>query len=1824
MNTLLLKKLASLMRHSAPRCRRTLRPSPCIAALLLLLCMTASVRSSRAAAVGGSTGPGAAAQEKLTLSPPLWASNLEEEIGRFHAFAEPLLPVGKTTDLDNKAFLAVLAEFSRRTNAEDLSVLQQFLEGNPNSPWRASLLSDLGCFLKDHGYFTRALQAWREAWELTKGSDTGTARVIADRAGAEYVRLAAAVGRVDDLEAMLDEFNGRRFGPAVHGMVSEARGKLATMRKKPTLFYSCGPQALSRIRDAAGKSVLPPEITEARATTNGLSLLDVQLLANRIQMDYQMAKRTPGASVIVPAVLHLKVGHYVALTREHQGHYLIQDPTAGSRDMWITMAALDDESSGYCLVRNGELPAGWQSVGESEGQAIRGRGPMAEFDDKHLKASDIKTGGGCPPGTGMPYYSFHTMMVSLNIQDTPLGYTPVYGPSVEFTVTYNQRDLTQPSTWTYPNLGPKWTFNWLSYVEDDATKTYKDSVTCYLPGGGQDKYTYDIPSSQFNADPDDRTHLSRNGAWPNVSSYSVAYPDGSVIFYEHCNGGSSPRRFFMTRMKDPQGNELTFAWLNNRLTQVQDARGTATSITYWSENSTEPDYYKIWKVTDPFNRQAVLEYDVAAGDCTQLVKITDQMGMVSTFNYRPDGSGFIIGMTTPYGTTSFNGGESLQAGAAYRWLSATDPLGQQERLEFNQDPAQTGIATSDDVNLVPTAPLPFKNLNLCFRNSFFWSKQVMTEIGGIITPSSYAKADIYHWCHDASLNASSATLESFKKPLENRIWFRYPGQDASADGAWTEGTNTSPCYIARVLDDGQTRQTQLWQCSYNDFGKVTAITNPVGRVTRWVYNDNNIDLEEIRQDQPASYPGDPSGGNLLARFAYDSTYPRLVSTMTDASGQTTTYHYGSHGQLSEIIDAKGKSTTFNYGYSGHPGFLHSIVGPVAGASLVFTPDANDRVQTLTGPAASDGSRHTVTYDYDDFDRVTTVTYPDTTTEQVIYSKLDPVLVKDRQDRWTGYEYDPQRRLVASKDSLGRVIQYNWCACSALESIIDSRTNVTVWARDIQGRVTRKTYPDMSHTDYTYDGSTSRITDITDAKGQTTHYDYNRDDTVLRISYPNALIPTPSVTFAYDPRYSRIRTMTDGTGVTTYNYNPITTTPALGAGRLASVSAPLPASTVSFTYDELGRAAGRTIASASLSLGFDDLGRVSSISDALGNFTCSYDGGTPRVAAITGGGLQVDYAYYRSANLRDQERLQIINNQFAGNSVSKFDYTYTAVGQITNWTRQFDAAASTFYSFQYDAVDQLVGANLTNNTPASPEALIQQYIYSYDDAGNRTTMSLDSPAAAYTAVFNNLNELTSRTTGQRVLFAGTTTPASGRTTRSVTINGVPAVMTAPTTFKGYAAVSSANNIVTVEATDSDGNRNTKRYQVSTGAGTTTSLTYDLNGNLHSSITGSTTDTYEWDAADRLVAVNHRTGTAPGTRSEFTYDGLGRRVRIVERNASGAVTSDKRYVWCGIGICEERNAANTPLKQYSPQGVLIGSDKYFYTRDHLGSIRELVDSSGVIRARYDYDPYGKRGANQITSDPVEADFGFTGHFFHAPTSLHLALLRAYDTDTGRWLSRDPIGEAGGLNLYAYVGNNPISSVDPFGLSWRDTLRDIGRGIYDFMMGDQSGRYNQFTKGALDAQMGVVDIDRDNNVLRESMGGAAETIGVMGKEAAQAYVGGKLAEAGLGVAGATYCRARSALGAAKSTKGVVDVVSKPRTVEEALTTGQKWLGPGYKELGQPGSGVYRSADELRQFRMTDADIAGIHGGKPVKIGPHVHFEKFNSAGDKLKNIHTPLIDP
>jgi YD repeat-containing protein len=144
-------------------------------------------------------------------------------------------------------------------------------------------------------------------------------------------------------------------------------------------------------------------------------------------------------------------------------------------------------------------------------------------------------------------------------------------------------------------------------------------------------------------------------------------------------------------------------------------------------------------------------------------------------------------------------------------------------------------------------------------------------------------------------------------------------------------------------------------------------------------------------------------------------------------------------------------------------------------------------------------------------------------------------------------------------------------------VIDARGHSTKWERDLQGRITKEIRPDGAETTYTYENTTSQLKRRTDAKGQHTDYSYFLDGRLREVSYPNADPATPTVTLAHDPRYSRLLSMQDGTGTTTYTYNPITEPPQLGAGELASVDGPLQDDTI--TYGLTNSAASARLSTA---------------------------------------------------------------------------------------------------------------------------------------------------------------------------------------------------------------------------------------------------------------------------------------------------------------------------------------------------------------------------------------------------------------------------------------------------------------------------------------------------------------------------------------------------------------------------------------------------------------------------------------------------------------------
>jgi RHS repeat-associated protein len=1557
----------------------------------------------------------------------------DSEFLRVHFFAEPLIPIGgHTTPAENRALAAALTSYAKGHSS--VGSLTGFLSQYPSSPWKASLLVDLGVIYRNTGYWSKALAAWEEAWKLSKSATTRPATGIADRAVGEIAELNARLGRFDRLQALFAEIDKR----PMHGMgaqkVAGAKQGMWMMLNHPDRSFRCGPMAVGSIFAAEHPGVpLNPKLFAANSTIKGTSLSQVCALANAVGLKFQMAKRSPDAAVIVPAVVNWKVGHYAAIVAGTNGRYIIQDPTF-TDTISVTGNALDEEGSGYYVVPQGKLPPGWSPVAEDEGSKVWGKGqvycitPPTPFGDSPSIPSnpnggplyDQPTSGGVTQTfCGMTQYSVDPSRINLQLSDVPVGYTPPVGPPVKFLATYSAQEVAPVSDPFYSNLGPQWSCNWVSYIVSDIydqdTITYgpnggilrdtgyQNSSYAGIPVSGGTSYVLVDSTGAFPMQPESHARLLRTS----VTSYEMDFPDGSKQIYDLTNDPDYPgiflderTTFFMTKSVDPAGNILYYNYDGNfRLYSVTDAIGQTTTISYASDDYENPNFLLIASVTDPFGRSANFSYNGSG----QLTSITDVLGIESSFTYST-GSDFVSSLATPYGTTDFTAGGS----GVNLTLMATDPLGGTEFYEYDDDdPVDDISAPVPDTSIINTTESSISYE--IYRNTYYWSKHAYAE-----SPNVKSQALLMHWLHQTAsdgdiLNVGSDVLESQKPALESRIFYNYQDQPQP----YATGSSNEPTAVGRVLDDGTT-QASLYQ--YNNFGKVVSATDPAGRVTTYKYDPNGIDLLAVYQRNSSGSSTDVSGSaaDLLASYSYNSQH--CVVSATDSSGQATSFSYNTAGQLVTMTNALMQTTSNTYNSSG---YLTRITGPETSATTSFTYDSYGRVHTV-----SDSQGYTITTSYDAADRVTQVSYPDGTSRTISYNKLDPEYLTDRLGRVTHLLHDALRHTVLVDDPLHHITQYEWCPCGALEAIVDPAGNQTSFIRDAESRVIEKVFSDGSLVGDTYENNTSRLKTVTDAMGQTTNYTYNLDNTISGVSYGNAQVSTPPVSFSYDPNYNRMTGFSDATtGTTTYSYNAITSGTSPGQGRLGSVTGPLANSTITYSYDQLGRLGGLAIngTANSSSSTFDNLGRVSAITNPLGTFNYGYlaeTGMATSVSSTTGTtGQESNFSYYGNSGDERLEQIQNVNS--TGGMVSQFNYGYDADGEITGWQQANSALSGTdSFGINYDAASQLSWAALTAGTTGTTS-----YSYNYDKAGNRTQEQIDS--ATTTSSYNSLNQLTGQSAGGITHFRGTLDKWA-----TVTVAGNAATVTgasAPYLFDGTANLATGTNTVVIAATDASGRATaTKGYYVVVAGGTGTSLSYDADGEMTSNGAGQT---YQWDAANRLAIIWYG-AIGSGSSTTFTYNALGQRVEIVEKDPSGTVTSTKQFVWSpgDAQPSEERDGSDNVTKRFYPEGEQISGTNYYFTRDHLGSVREMTDASGNVQSRYNYDLWGRQ---TMVSGTIAADFGYAGYYQHVPSGLDLTVHRAYNPDLARWISRDPIAESGGINLYAYCLGNPINRIDLLGL-------------------------------------------------------------------------------------------------------------------------------------------------------------------------------------------------
>jgi RHS repeat-associated protein len=317
------------------------------------------------------------------------------------------------------------------------------------------------------------------------------------------------------------------------------------------------------------------------------------------------------------------------------------------------------------------------------------------------------------------------------------------------------------------------------------------------------------------------------------------------------------------------------------------------------------------------------------------------------------------------------------------------------------------------------------------------------------------------------------------------------------------------------------------------------------------------------------------------------------------------------------------------------------------------------------------------------------------------------------------------------------------------------------------------------------------------------------------------------------------------------------------------------------------------------------------------------------------------------------------------------------------------------SYAWDDADRLLTITQGSNVVT----------FDYDNANRRTKLTYPSATSTEYA-YDNASRLTGLTYKHGGNTLGALTYAYDTTNQRTQVGG------------SWARTNRPNALVS--ATYNAGNQ-----QTAFGGQT---LTYDLNGNL----TGDGTNSYTWNARNQLASL---TGPVAGS---FVYDAFGRRQR---KTIDGTIMD---FVYDGLN----------PVRQAVGAGTVdlltgLGIDEYLmrtdssssrdFLSDALGSTVSLSDSSGTIHTEYSYEPFGAATASGSTS---ANELRYTGREDDG-TGMNYYRARYYYPGLARFVSEDPIGlVAGDVNFYAYVANNPLSFIDPFGLD-KDQCSAAGGG-------------------------------------------------------------------------------------------------------------------------------------------------------------------------------------
>jgi RHS repeat-associated protein len=771
--------------------------------------------------------------------------------------------------------------------------------------------------------------------------------------------------------------------------------------------------------------------------------------------------------------------------------------------------------------------------------------------------------------------------------------------------------------------------------------------------------------------------------------------------------------------------------------------------------------------------------------------------------------------------------------------------------------------------------------------------------------------------------------------------------------------------------------------SYDSSHRLTQITEPNGGHWNVVYNSTGQPLSESRDFGvlKRTYAYFESSSTVADSLGHETIYFSTASEglikparIQDPLGNVSSYVYDSNMNLAGQTDALGRTTRMNYDNNGN--LILSVDAEGGQTETVYDPTFNHPTQT-TDPL---GNRTQMTYD----------------ARGNLIAVVDPLQNQSRMS------YDSFGHVAQTQDPLGGVTSFSYDANGALSQLKDPLGRTTLMTRDALSRVTQNTDPAGNKTNFSYDAM-GNLLGVTDALSHQTAYNYTpgRPERLLN-KVTDA--DSHSTSFNYDVN-ARLTAVTNALSQSkNFSYDT--------ENNLISVTDP-DGHNISFSYDADNRLTTKTLPEGAVNYSYDAVGNLISVQ--------SYNGSS----------IQTTY----DAMNRPSQVIEKLPSGFS----ATISYTYDLDGNKTSMTTPWGS-----FSYAYDADNR--ETSVTN-----PQG--KKIAFTYDADGHRIGLAYPngiSTSYGYDAA-SELTQIIHQKNGTAIAFANYNYDADGNRTSMQTTDGAnsysydalnrlisashPAASLLPIQNESFAYDPVGNR-------EADSNITAYNYNAANELVSNSSFTYsyDANGNLISKtdLAGNKTS-YSYDSENELISVAF--SFSPLLSVTFRYDALGRRIY----RSTGTLPSQTiQYVYDNQDILAMLDGNNNLIALFThgpgidePLEIRqANGTEYFLHADGLGSIIAATDANGSVVETYEYEAYGKpiiknRLGTVFDQSTIGNPFLFTAREYDPETGLYFYRARYYDPVAGRFIQRDPIGfQGGGINLYAYVTNQPLRYRDPKG--------------------------------------------------------------------------------------------------------------------------------------------------------------------------------------------------